>query len=34
MPTVDATSQTQNVILKIIWKQDIPENLIVKVRIE
>lgn len=33
MPTVDATSQTQNVILKVIGKQDIPENLIVKVRI-
>ncbi|WP_367768985.1 HlyD family efflux transporter periplasmic adaptor subunit [Flavobacterium sp. WC2421] len=32
-PTVDATSQTQNVILKINGKQDIPENLIVKVRI-
>ncbi|WP_185966039.1 MULTISPECIES: efflux RND transporter periplasmic adaptor subunit [Flavobacterium] len=34
MPTVDATSQTQSVILKIMGKQDIPENLIVKVRIE
>ena len=34
MPTVDATSQTQNVVLKIIGKHDIPENLIVKVRIE
>jgi multidrug efflux pump subunit AcrA (membrane-fusion protein) len=34
MPTVDATSQTQNVILKIIGKHDIPENLIVKVRLE
>lgn len=33
MPTVDATSQTQNVMLKIIGKQEIPENLIVKVRI-
>ena len=33
MPTVDATSQTQNVILKINEKQDIPENLIIKVRI-
>lgn len=33
MPTVDATSQTQNVILKINDKQNIPENLIVKVRI-
>jgi multidrug efflux pump subunit AcrA (membrane-fusion protein) len=32
-PTVDATSQTQNVVLKINGKQDIPENLIVKVRI-
>jgi multidrug efflux pump subunit AcrA (membrane-fusion protein) len=33
MPSVDATSQTQNVILKVIGKHDIPENLIVKVRI-
>jgi multidrug efflux pump subunit AcrA (membrane-fusion protein) len=32
-PTVDASSQTQNVVLKIKGKQDIPENLIVKVRI-
>lgn len=32
-PTVDTTSQTQNVVLKINGKQDIPENLIVKVRI-
>ena len=32
-PTVDATSQTQNVVLKINGKQDIPENLIVKVRV-
>lgn len=32
-PTVDATSQTQNVVLKINGKQVIPENLIVKVRI-
>jgi multidrug efflux pump subunit AcrA (membrane-fusion protein) len=32
-PTVDITSQTQNVVLKINGKQDIPENLIVKVRI-
>jgi len=32
-PTVDAISQTQNVVLKINGKQDIPENLIVKVRI-
>ena len=34
MPTVDAASQTQNVVLKINGKQDIPENLIVKVRIK
>ena len=33
MPNVDVTSQTQNVILKINGKYDIPENLIVKVRI-
>lgn len=33
MPTVDATSQTQNVVLQLNGKQDIPENLIVKVRI-
>ena len=33
MPTVDATSQTQSVILKLNEKHDIPENLIVKVRI-
>ena len=33
MPSVDATSQTQSVILKVIGKHDIPENLIVKVRI-
>ena len=33
IPNVDATSQTQNVILKINGKYDIPENLIVKVRI-
>ncbi|PJJ07849.1 HlyD family secretion protein [Flavobacterium sp. 1] len=32
-PTVDASSQTQNIVLKINGKQDIPENLIVKVRI-
>ncbi|TDD95947.1 efflux RND transporter periplasmic adaptor subunit [Flavobacterium cellulosilyticum] len=32
-PTVDASSQTQNVVLKINGKRDIPENLIVKVRI-
>ncbi|MFI0491457.1 efflux RND transporter periplasmic adaptor subunit, partial [Flavobacterium sp.] len=34
MPTVDAVSQTQSVVLKVIGKQDIPENLIVKVRIK
>jgi len=33
MPTVDAASQTQNVVLKINGQQDLPENLIVKVRI-
>ena len=33
LPTVDVTSQTQNVVLKINGKQDIPENLIVKIRI-
>jgi multidrug efflux pump subunit AcrA (membrane-fusion protein) len=33
MAQVDAVSQTQNVILKPIGKHDIPENLIVKVRI-
>jgi multidrug efflux pump subunit AcrA (membrane-fusion protein) len=33
LPTVDAASQTQNVVLKINGKQDIPENLIVKVRL-
>ncbi len=33
MASVDATSQTQNVLLKIDGKQDIPENLIIKVRI-
>ncbi|WP_333599342.1 efflux RND transporter periplasmic adaptor subunit [Flavobacterium sp.] len=33
MPTVDAASQTQNVVLKISGQQDLPENLIVKVRI-
>ena len=32
-PTVDVASQTQNVVLKINGKQDIPENLIVKVRV-
>lgn len=32
-PTVDPISQTQNVVLKINGKQDIPENLIVKVKI-
>lgn len=34
MPTVDAVSQTQSVVLKVIGKQDIPENLIIKVRIK
>ncbi|MES2239532.1 MAG: efflux RND transporter periplasmic adaptor subunit [Bacteroidota bacterium] len=34
MPTVDPVSQTQNVVLKINGKKDIPENLIVKVRID
>ncbi|MBC7641995.1 MAG: HlyD family efflux transporter periplasmic adaptor subunit [Flavobacterium sp.] len=33
MSTVDAASQTQNIVLKVSGKQDIPENLIVKVRI-
>lgn len=33
MAQVDAVSQTQNVILKPLGKYDIPENLIVKVRI-
>ena len=33
MPTVDVASQTQNIVLKINGKQDIPENLIVKVKI-
>ena len=33
MASVDAASQTQNVLLKIDGKQDIPENLIIKVRI-
>lgn len=33
MPTVDPASQTQGVILKCITTQNIPENLIVKVRI-
>ena len=33
MPSVDAASQTQNVILKVIGKRDIPENLILKVRV-
>jgi len=32
-PAVEATSQTQNIILKVNAKYDIPENLIVKVRI-
>ncbi len=34
MPTVDPASQTQNVILKNIKAVNIPENLIVKVRID
>ena len=34
MPTVDPASQTQNVILKSIKAVNIPENLIVKVRID
>lgn len=34
MPTVDPASQTQNVILKCISQQNIPENLIVKIRID
>ncbi len=34
MPTVDPVSQTQSVVLKMIEKQDIPENLVVKVRIK
>lgn len=33
MPTVDPASQTQNVILKCLDQQNIPENLIVKIRI-
>lgn len=33
MPTVDPASQTQNVILKSLSQNSIPENLIVKVRI-
>ncbi len=32
-PTVEASSQTQNVVLKVNGNQDIPENLIVKVRV-
>ncbi|WP_161595861.1 efflux RND transporter periplasmic adaptor subunit [Flavobacterium pectinovorum] len=34
MPTVDPASQTQNVILKALQNSNIPENLIVKVRID
>lgn len=34
MPTVDPASQTQNVILKTLKQSNIPENLIVKVRID
>jgi multidrug efflux pump subunit AcrA (membrane-fusion protein) len=33
LPTVDLASQTQSVVLKVEGKQDIPENLVVKVRI-
>ncbi len=33
IPSVDVTSQTQNVILKVKGKYDIPENLILKVRV-
>lgn len=33
MPTVDLASQTQSVVLKCIGQQNIPENLVVKVRI-
>jgi multidrug efflux pump subunit AcrA (membrane-fusion protein) len=33
-PTVDPASQTQNVILKLVKAQNIPENLIVKIRIK
>jgi len=33
LPTVDSSTQTQNVVLKVIGKQDIPENLILKVRV-
>jgi hypothetical protein len=33
MPSVDAPSQTQNVVLKCLSTQNLPENLIVKVRI-
>jgi len=33
MPTVDPASQTQNVILKTLHTENIPENLIVKVRV-
>ena len=34
MPTVDSASQTQNVILKYTGTQNIPENLVVNVRIK
>lgn len=34
IPTVDPASQTQNVILKCVNQQNIPENLIVKIRID
>lgn len=33
MPTVDLASQTQSVVLKCIVPQNIPENLIVKIRV-
>lgn len=33
MPTVDIASQTQSVVLKCIDQQNIPENLIVKIRV-
>ncbi len=33
MPTVDATSQTQSVVIKVTANHSIPENLIAKVRI-
>ncbi|MEO8584217.1 MAG: HlyD family efflux transporter periplasmic adaptor subunit, partial [Flavitalea sp.] len=33
MPTVDAVSQTQRMVIKIKWDKPIPENLVAKVRI-